>query len=117
MSKHTPGPWLHDYDGDHRTRYVYVFDRTPAVEIARVDLAYSGSGILGEGKANFRLIAAAPDLLEALREAECALSLMHSYGHCSADSYTGVRDVAQVRAGNALETVSAAIAKATGSAQ
>jgi hypothetical protein len=54
------------------------------------------------------------ELVEALQEAECALSLMHSYGHCAPDSYTGARDAAQVRAGHALERVSALIAKHKG---
>ena len=60
---------------------------------------------------DMRLIAAAPDLLAALREAECALSLMQTYGHCNGDEVG--RDVAQCRALATLNAVGAAIAKAT----
>jgi hypothetical protein len=48
------------------------------------------------------------DLLrEALQEAECALSLMVSYGHCDGDE-TG-RDAAQMRAVKALPRIAAAL--------
>ncbi len=58
MSKHTPGPW----------QWTQHFDPTISIykdgfgQIARL---YDSSA--GTGKANARLIAAAPDLLEALR--------------------------------------------------
>lgn len=44
----------------------------------------------------------------ALREAECALSLMQSYGHCQGDREYGP-DAAQIRAMGALKLVSAAL--------
>ncbi len=107
MSKHTPGPWAQNEDRvESANEHGWINDGWIVAGCAGPD-AY----------ANARLIAAAPEMLEALREAECALSLMHSYGHCEADSYTGARDVAQVRAGDALDKVSAAIAKATGEQQ
>lgn len=61
MSKHTPGPWV---DGGYD---VEASDRT---------LVCSMSGWRGPQatKANARLIAAAPELLEALKLADAALS-------------------------------------------
>jgi hypothetical protein len=47
-------------------------------------------------------------LREALQEAECALSLMVSYGHCEGDREVG-RDAAQVRAVDALPRIAAAL--------
>lgn len=65
MSKHTPGPWVWDEDG--------AALRAPGKRIVLRD----GEGIWnlwnnpslkgGMGEANARLIAAAPDLLEALQ--------------------------------------------------
>ena len=70
MSKHTPGPW------------VVVGSRTKYVEARLVvslmqEVAACGPTLADEGygqqqEANARLIAAAPDLLEALKElADC----------------------------------------------
>ena len=65
---------------------------------------------MGVMDANARLIASAPDLLEALKEAKVALGLMLSYhGQCSSD----YADVAQVRADDAMHIVDSAIQKAT----
>jgi hypothetical protein len=47
-------------------------------------------------------------LRAALQEAECALSLMVSYGHCDGDRDAG-RDAAQVRAVAALPLIAAAL--------
>ena len=62
MSKHTPGPW------EYRVDYMecpYVASKTKHM-IADVNLAFvSGK----EAKANARLIACAPDMLEALQVA------------------------------------------------
>ena len=64
--KHTPGPWFVNYlDGE---RYSIVDNKDMG--------AFSGIAIVafhddaeGETKANARLIAAAPELLEALKQA------------------------------------------------
>ena len=56
MSKHTPGPWMKDDDGDRVVDLAYFI----VAEVDGVDEA--------EVEANARLIAAAPDMLEALRE-------------------------------------------------
>ncbi len=58
MSKHTPGPWKPTYESDPYR----LVDHTDGREIAAV------SGVDNENRdANARLIAAAPDLLEALK--------------------------------------------------
>lgn len=101
MSKHTPAPWFHDDDGDDRTMYVYVFDRTPAAPIARVDIRHIYSGI-HDGRANASLIAAAPDLLEALQ----AYDAWADKVLCTDDELKRIR-----------EQMRAAIAKATGEQQ
>ena len=80
MSKHTPGPWgLSDIDATHSmfnglfARPVFAFhggkgDKHPA-------MAYGSAETV---EANARLIAAAPDLLEALTEAICAHESQHA---------------------------------------
>jgi len=57
MSKHTPGRWMISAE---RYRYIRVYAHNGG--IAHLDT------VDGEGMANARLIAAAPDLLEALEE-------------------------------------------------
>lgn len=65
MSKHTPGPWRykpHSVDGN----YMLIFCSDDSSE---------GDNLRGYcGEANARLIAAAPDLLGALKAAEQAMS-------------------------------------------
>lgn len=65
MAAHTPGPWLRDGSLVYRTRehngqQVNCFS-------AHVDSYCSQGGTIGEHQANIRLIAAAPDLLDALK--------------------------------------------------
>lgn len=57
MSNHTPGPWMIRAE---RYRYIHVYAHGGG--IAHLDT------VDGEGMANARLIAAAPDLLEVLEE-------------------------------------------------
>ena len=89
MSKHTPGPW----------QWTQHFDPTISIykdgfgQIARL---YDSSA--GTGKANARLIAAAPDLLDAL------VQFVDEFEGCYADG-----EPAMIKA-------RAAIAKATGGA-
>lgn len=90
MNKHTPGPW---------TVNAYNEIESGAVRICSVDIEETNAGLNGgEGQANARLIAAAPDLLEALKycAAVCAGEVMNKNGLI-----------------NALEKARAAIAKAT----
>lgn len=56
MSKHTPGPWQTDIDG----QTAYVVDADGNMAVCKIMYARP------EGPANARLISAAPDLLEAL---------------------------------------------------
>lgn len=73
MNKHTPGPWKYGIELSSRSgEWLISFDA-----------GYRGRGICiaetrpgtGHEEANARLIAAAPELLEALEEAVCALEV------------------------------------------
>lgn len=69
MSKHTPGPWEWQ-DGEEALvgpKHVVMLETNYGLTFAK----YPGGEI---EKANARLIAAAPDLLEALELADCVLS-------------------------------------------
>ena len=106
MSKHTPGPWGLVYYakgahlpipiGEHKT--IAVFADGPQ----RGDVAYMQHGLYGDDQAlaTARLIAAAPDMLAALRKAVLALA------HAS--------ETAPGLYVEAYEEVSAAITEATG---
>ena len=64
MTAHTPGPWI--TDSKERTdtaRYIMAAARPFPHTIARIDLVNRA-----EDEANATLIAAAPDMYEALRE-------------------------------------------------
>lgn len=98
-AKHTPGPWKQHPD----YQWIIKEDNAPisdeGVTIASTT-AHEGSGFFpnpSQGRANARLIAAAPDMLEALN-----LCRQHMYEHAS-----NTPD-------NAFEKLCAAIAKATG---
>jgi hypothetical protein len=62
-NKHTPGPWARGTLGDGGRVNVYA-DDTMNLRICRVD---SGQDIGMDAMSNARLIAAAPELLEALK--------------------------------------------------
>ena len=89
MSEHTPGPWVVDpanpnlvaRDGDV---YEYICEVAPS---AFSDSTHS----YDQECANARLIAAAPELLEALRKV--SMNAVHvNYGECSL-SYCVIREV------------------------
>ena len=69
MSKHTPGPWLIEAQNSHTGAIATVHNTTDVwVEIWSENWIVTGMGP-EEQSANARLIAAAPDLLEALQRA------------------------------------------------
>lgn len=70
MSKHTPGPWLTDRNNVHTGQIAIIHHclNNDWVEVWTDKWAQTGLGE-EEQEANARLIAAAPDLLEALKTA------------------------------------------------
>lgn len=101
-AKHTPGPWITDDRHVHPDagRLTYPPGVEPETDvIVLVDTDCHENGLLNEtDKANLRLIAAAPEMLEALRN---ALPACEYY-----DEREGAPET--------LRTVQAAIAKAQG---
>lgn len=96
MSEHTPGPWYFGHWGDH---FWVGPDRTG--QTGKIAGAVWGMGeVVEAGRANARLIAAAPDLLEAVKTAIESAVWRHQ-SHC----------VCEV-----CEQMRAAIAKAEGTA-
>lgn len=102
MSKHTPGPWhvVEEMDDDGDVLYSIEADNVPVADIYRK----------AEHEANARLIAAAPELLEALMSIldyapEMELCIASRYG---GDSFT------YVGFSGHIADAKAAIAKATG---
>ena len=71
MSKHTPGPWRVEYETD-----ISGTENDPENGcVGPVDVAHVYMRTVpGRHEANARLIAAAPDMLQALRDAALALS-------------------------------------------
>lgn len=91
MSKHTPGPWIISQDDE----FLHVYDvMTPTGYY----VASTHDGVEGKcnSEANARLIAAAPDLLEALQMVSEYIRTMKQDGH------------------QYVVAIDAAIAKATG---
>jgi hypothetical protein len=94
-AKHTPGPWRFDYDG-----LLIVSSSANGREVASID------SISIEQDADARLIATAPELLEALIEMRDLFDLMCGLGFNPAEG----------REGSPKAKADAAISKATGSA-
>lgn len=86
-TKHTPGPWI------VQEKYPFHVMTSDGFAVADTDLSYSSLDEQSQA-ANARMIAAAPELLEALRSARCC-----------------VKDDSAV-----AKMIDAAIAKATGDA-
>lgn len=104
-TKHTPGPWeVWNWEAD--PRHVCVGPQAGGLCVADV-VACNAHGIFtaeteARGMADARLIAAAPDLLDALQTASMALI-----------GYTHRNEIIE----NALNAARAAIVKATGNAK
>lgn len=75
-TKHTAGPWL-----AHRQQFEIIINtghpKSPTIGSVFVNLIPSE-----EAEANARLIAAAPEMLEALRKAESLLTHLEVRGDC-----------------------------------
>ena len=93
MTKHTPGPWLFDEESGAITTHKRIAKGIARIVTVRLGWA---EPFESEQIANARLIAAAPELLEALQ-----LCRQHMYEHAS--------DTPD----NAFEKMCAVIAKAT----
>lgn len=77
QAQHTPGPWDWDFKSDHVRVWAGNWrDKSIVAEVPHADVL----GRTPEIEANAHLIVAAPDMLEALRKAERALSLRTTYG-------------------------------------
>ena len=109
-AQHTPGPWVADGP------VVEHFDAP-----MKPDIAFCAQGIIGnlppndslEAAANARLIAAAPDLLDACKDALIALDVrrlghMEFCGSCEREISHGHRS------GGPVPTLQEAVAKAEG---
>ena len=101
-AKHTPGPWLTDRNNVHTGQIATVYHciGDDWIEIWTDKWAETGLGE-GEQEANARLIAAAPELLDALRGMLALDDEHHQRGH-------GDDDVC-----SEVQAARAAIAKAT----
>ena len=87
-AKHTPGPWSY-----HNTPTPFIYVNAGGLPICQIYTSTAHGQSMGEQFANARLIAAAPELLEALQ------FVMTASGE---------------QLSTALEQAQAAIAKATG---
>lgn len=99
-AQHTPGPWDYDQTGDDKRICVGIglVEGPNGYDVAEV---YSDDCDHDEALANARLIAAAPDLLDAVRELEAILA-------------EGLFNIEPDRISRAREAGRAAISKATG---
>lgn len=107
--KHTPGPW---FITGSMTKYVEA--RIPGrmiQEVAACGPTAADDGYGEQQMANARLIAAAPDLLEALIEVTASLA-WNAHGECRA-----IHDGPIMPSAQAVEFARAAIAKAKGEEQ
>lgn len=94
-TQHTPGPWIFDADNYNLTNQ-------------RGDIVFGEDGsqdmrLISPSKENARLIAAAPDLLDALVACECELSQNHGLAWSNRNAFL-----------DAVNTARAAIKKARG---
>ena len=107
MSKHTPGPWHIDW---HQRYGINV----PHKHIAMVSCFQSKEGDWEENEANAHLIAAAPELLEALRMwmeiHDKPAGFIGKFGK----SLDAAIEAQQLKVDAAADAARAAIAKATG---
>lgn len=115
MSKHTPGPWKadgHEVWATHPIRFGLVTAGTPMIAQA---CKHEGTEGDFPYEANARLLAVAPELLEALHEARRAIGDHITPDHCYATGpSTGhaAIDLLRCPACSFIATYDAVIAKA-----
>ena len=104
-AKHTPGPWIAEPEeaSDHRGIAICAADAI----VATITPAEGGPGLDEIDRANANLIAAAPTMLAALKEAEFAL-------HAAAEQYAIDKPHRSTVLDGRLEIVRKAIAKTRG---
>lgn len=105
-AKHTPGPWT-VWDVDQSIGTVTTADGEVNIAQAMMVKPAGSKERNEERKANTRLIAASPELLEALIEVSASLSWL-AFGECRA-----FHDRRIMNAAEATGKAKAAIAKAT----
>lgn len=92
MPNHTPGPWQADMQGDGFWQ-IWGRQSTPIVRI-RPAYAWWEKEKQVELAANARLIAAAPELAEVLRDTLAVIdSLMPGIGYIAVEDYAKLNDV------------------------
>jgi hypothetical protein len=101
MNKHTPGPW-NVSDHVNNNEIVVRSNDGDIVANLKCDRVHNSMNGKTEVEANARLIARAPELLEALRKAEASMYSLHESNALDDEDYA------------ALKAVTQAIAKAEG---
>jgi hypothetical protein len=113
MSKHTPGPWKVIQAGDPFNVPRIIAERG-GVAVVCVNRYMGEKGPSAEESANARLIAAAPDLLAALKIAYFELNAIHARDGVPYTSDGWKSGVDQAYFSSVVEQARAAIAKAEG---
>lgn len=119
MSEHTPGPWAAEKVNERKIRQWSIRAQGAAPVISYELATLSGHDPVRD-KANARLIAAAPELLEALRQAAMWLPILTHMSGLDADAtevelseFSDGRPPVTISIASSLEAARAAIAKAT----
>jgi len=86
--QHTPGPWFYEISDNCESEFTIHSDYSQIGMIERWN-GDDDQEVMAEAEANARLVAAAPDLLEALEQAVQALNTAPRFAvpHLSTDSY------------------------------
>ena len=103
---HTPAPWLIEWNAAQGGEGHYITDSKDMVELSRIAAVLFHDDADGETRANARLIAAAPQLLEALQTTAENLRSWKAANNSGINTFDSW-----------LEVVEEAIAKAKGGAQ